>query len=227
MKNTRHNSWKGYTWRASLASIDFFQRDLPGLNIRGKKTISSLAGSILSLSVLLITLFYAANKFSHLLKKSNPSISSFTERGAVTKFDELNLRDAGLRLAFGIEGWNDRDLKDDPRFVKTIVRKFGRLDGKKYEQIIPHRRCEPEDYDKFLPPMEEAIEMLEWYKTDPTRNLLCIDWDELGDDIDIWGNWQDETKYQRFEFLVTPCNYVHTALGYDGDSIDENCIEDL
>ena len=154
-------------------------------------------------------------------------ISTFRERGVITKHEHLNLRDAGLSFAFGIEGYNDRELKDDPRFVKVITRQIGRLDGKKYERILPHRRCKPEDYDHFYPPMEEASAMVETYKTDPTRNLWCIDWEELGDDIEVFGNWQDESKYQRIEFVVAPCNYVHTALGWDGDYIPEGCVEDL
>ena len=69
--------------------------------------------------------------------------------------------------------------------------------------------------------------MLEKYKTDPLKNLYCIDWDELGDDIEIFGTWRDETKYQRIEFLLTPCNYIHTQQGWDGDFMHEECIEDL
>ena len=69
--------------------------------------------------------------------------------------------------------------------------------------------------------------MFEKYKTDPNRNLFCIDWDELGDDIEIYGNWRDASKYQRLEFLLTPCNYVHKKLGWDGDFVPDGCIEDL
>ena len=76
----------------------------------------------------------------------------YTDRGAVTNSESLNLRDAGLSFAFGLEGFNDKELKDDPRFVKMFVRQFGRLDGKKYEKILPHRKCRLEDYEEFAPP---------------------------------------------------------------------------
>lgn len=69
--------------------------------------------------------------------------------------------------------------------------------------------------------------MFNKYKTDPNRNLLCIDWDEIGDDIEIYGNWRDASKYQRLEFVLTPCNYVHKKLGWDGDFVPDGCIEDL
>ena len=64
----------------------------------------------------------------------------------------MNVRDADMRFAFGVEGWLDRELKDDQRYVKMLVRQFGRLDGKKYERILPHRKCRPEDYEEFAPP---------------------------------------------------------------------------
>lgn len=79
-------------------------------------------GSILSGIVLLIMLFYGVNKFKQMLLRSNPAISNVIERGALTKHDNFNMRDAGLTFAFGIEGWSDNELKDDPRYVKMLVR---------------------------------------------------------------------------------------------------------
>ena len=92
---------------------------------------------------------------------------------------------------------------------------------------MSYRKCEPSDYDKLAPPADEAIDMLELYKTDPSRNLFCIDWDEHGDDLDIYGNWQDESKYQRVEFVLVPCNYLHNNLGWTDDFIPDGCVEDL
>ena len=95
------------------------------------------------------------------MSKSNPSVGMYTDRGAVTNSESLNLRDAGLSFAFGLEGFIDKELKDDPRYVKMYVRQFGRLDGKNYEKILPHRKCRPEDYEEFSPPAKEAKAMLE------------------------------------------------------------------
>ena len=44
------------------------------------------------------------------------------ESDAINKYDKLNMKDAGLQLAFGIEGYKDNELKDDPNYVKMIVR---------------------------------------------------------------------------------------------------------
>ena len=146
------NRYSKYTWKKTLAILDFFPQPIPSFHIRGRTKVTSLLGSICGSIFLLILLFYAANMFTHLVSKSNPSISVYTDRGAITSYDSLNVRDAGMRFAFGVEGWLDRELKDDQRYVKMLVRQFGRLDGKKYERILPHRKCRPEDYEEFAPP---------------------------------------------------------------------------
>ena len=117
------------TLQNSLAAMDLFAEPVPNFNIRGKTKVSSVLGSILSAILLLIVLFYGANKFTFLLERRNPTISSYAERGAVTKNDKINLRDENLRFAFGIEGFLDNELKADPRYVKWYVRAVNRLDG--------------------------------------------------------------------------------------------------
>ena len=74
--------------------------------------------------------------------------------------------------------------------------------------------------------MPEAAGLLELYKSSPTRNLYCLDWDKFGDELSIWGIEEDEIRYQRFEFVVVPCNYVHTEFGDIGDFVSEECIPD-
>ena len=74
--------------------------------------------------------------------------------------------------------------------------------------------------------MPEAAGILEVYKSSPTRNLYCLDWDKFGDELAIWGVEDDEISYQRFEFVVVPCNYVHTEFGDIGDSVSSECIPD-
>ena len=48
----------------------------------------------------------------------------------------------------------------------------------------------------------------------------------MGSGVDIYGNWRDPSKYQRIEFILTPCNYKHTRNGFN-DTVHESCIGDL
>ena len=68
---------------------------------------------------------------------------------------------------------------------------------------------------------------MEALREDPDRGLLCIDWNDQSEpEISIIGDPSDD-NYSRFEVILVPCNYVHTMLGYVGDSINPECIGDL
>ena len=64
------------------------------------------------------------------------------------------------------------------------------------------------------------------YKTSKTRHLYCLDWEKFGDELGIWGTENDEIVYQRFEYVLLPCNYVHAEFGPTDDYIKDECIAD-
>ena len=55
--------------------------------------------------------------------------------------------------------------------------------------------------------------------------MLCLDWDD-DEPIELIGTSIDD-DYTRLEVVLTPCNYKHTQLGYQGDSISPECVTDL
>ena len=55
--------------------------------------------------------------------------------------------------------------------------------------------------------------------------MLCLDWD--GEEpIEIMGK-ETDADYARFEVFMTPCNYLHTMLGYKDDTVSPECVKDL
>ena len=54
--------------------------------------------------------------------------------------------------------------------------------------------------------------------------MFCLDWDN--EDLLIYGK-KTGSQFQELEILMTPCNYLHTELEYEGDSISDDCIDDL
>ena len=70
----------------------------------------------------LVWLTYASLKLSHLLSKQNPMISEILERNFFDYQTKLDLTEIGFKMAFSVEGYLDSELKDDPRYVKYIVR---------------------------------------------------------------------------------------------------------
>ena len=56
--------------------------------------------------------------------------------------------------------------------------------------------------------------------------MYCIDWDDVDAPIEIMGD-EAEDNYTRFEAVLVPCNYIHTEMGYDKDSIHPECVPSL
>ena len=59
------------------------------------------------------------------------------------------------------------------------------------------------------------------------RGLWCFDFDALADELAIWGGGESDASFQRIEFILVPCNYLHTQYGYEGDSIHKECNHSL
>ena len=79
-------------------------------------------------------------------------MSTYTEQNFFDSSNVLNLKDSDIRFAFGIEGFLDKKLKNDPRYVKTLFRLWGKRGGEPYEKIMPYHKCTAEDFDQFAPP---------------------------------------------------------------------------
>ena len=76
----------------------------------------------------------------------------------------------------------------------------------------------------FAPPSRGHEDSFAMVKDDPKRGFFCLDSDSFYD-IELYGN-ENNANYQRLEISLVPCNYLHTRFGYDGDSIDSECIAD-
>ena len=62
------------------------------------------------------------------MQRHNPAVSSFLKRGVFDSENVLNFDSVDIRFAFGIEGFLDKELKDDPRYVKAFARFYGYKD---------------------------------------------------------------------------------------------------
>ena len=53
--------------------------------------------------------------------------------------------------------------------------------------------------------------------------MFCVELGDLAEgELSIYGVENDD-NYQRWEFVLLPCNYVHAELGQVGDIIHEKC----
>ena len=62
------------TWQLHrlLQGMDVFGRSLPTFNLKGAGTVHTMAGGILTFSIMIIVLMYACIKLVHLFDKHNP-----------------------------------------------------------------------------------------------------------------------------------------------------------
>ena len=120
---------------------------LPAFNLRGRHSVSSLTGGIMSVVIVAVIIFYTSVKFVHLTSRHNPSTSSMRQSYFYDSEKQVDLVQEGLRVAFGVEGYLDGETKDDPRFVKYLVRIFGKRNGTEYEHKLDYHTCSSEELD--------------------------------------------------------------------------------
>ena len=100
----------------------------------------------------MIVFMYGALKFSHLISKHNPNISSFLSDRKEMSGVALNLNKRKFRFAITIESFlSPIQQKSDPRYVKYMFRKYGLQKGEAFQQILPYHKCTDEDYAEFYP----------------------------------------------------------------------------
>ena len=160
-----------------------------------------------------------------LVNRENPNVSTFTEELVLTSEDTLNLKEAGMRFAWTFEGYSDKKLKNDPRYVKQLVRMSGRAEGKSVETILDYHTCTWDDLKHFAPPTLDSGRVLDSIMSNEERSLFCFDWEKLADTLEIFGISQyDDFRFVDIELL--PCQYNHTFTGRNDSIIPEECIWD-
>ena len=156
--------------------------------MRGREAVPTICGAIVTFTIIIITILYATIKFVQLMSRANPLVSSFLKESVFDSNHQINFRDSNIRFAFGVEGFLDKELKEDPRYVKGFARIAGKKDGKNYERMIPYQKCSEEDFAEFAPPAPEAEGLLEIYKSGSNqRALYCLDWEKYAEELEIWG----------------------------------------
>ena len=205
--------------------MDFFKQPIPTVNLNGKVKTSTLYGSLISIAMMVVLLVYADFKMTILVNRHNPLVSFFVEEQVLTSDDQLDLMREGLRFAWTVEGYSDLKRKDDPRYVKLLMRIGGRKNGESIEEIIDFHRCTDEDFEEFAPPSADADRTLKKILKDEDRGLFCIDWEKFGQKMHIFGT----SHYTDFRFIdveLVPCQYIHNRYGYEDDKVTPECLYD-
>ena len=91
---------------------------------------------------------YAGIRFEHLVERKNPVMSQYYKENYYGSGEGIDLYERNIRLAFSVEPvFGTKVMKNDPRYVKWLVRYAGKRDGKDFQRILPHYKCTEEDYN--------------------------------------------------------------------------------
>ena len=103
---------------------------------------------------------------------------------------------------------------------------FGKKDGIFYENLLETHICSAEELEQFGKPAADSTVIKYYKEADSDKRLFCIDWDDYNDGtISVWGVENDD-NYQRFEFNLVPCNYVHAQIVSTNDTVHPECNAD-
>ena len=222
-RNTQNKKVQSWHLHNLLRSVDIFGKPLPAFNLKGNSTIHTMTGGVVTFCIIVIILVYSSMKLIQLFDRHTPTVSQVLDKNVFDYNEQINLNEIKFRVAFSVEGYHSREMKNDPKYVKYLVRIFGKKGGVEYETFIPYQKCTEEDWAEFPKPNAASSDSWADIKENPKRGMFCLDWTE---DQLLYGNEKNE-EYQRIELVITPCNYLHTHLGYEGDSIHPDCIPDL
>ena len=208
-----------------LKTLDLFSTPLPGFNIKGKESVPTFAGGLLSLVIIYISLMFAALKMLHLWSRHNPQVNTFVEKDAFGTEDVFYPAKEGFMLAFTLQDYFSKQSKYDPKYLKWFAKyTIYKPDGTSQAREIPTHICTNEDFDKFFPVADRSAAQLETVKKVPGNEMFCIDWDTA--DMGFYG-LEASGDFSELDIVILPCNVRLSTLGGVEDRIDPECVGSL
>lgn len=119
----------------------FLEPIYPSFISRGETQVRTVTGGILTALLAVVFIGYALIKLTHLLDKKNPLIAETKETNFYDFNTRINLNEIDFKMAFTVEGYQDKKIKDDPRYVKFIARMYYRIDGVKSYKLLDVHKC--------------------------------------------------------------------------------------
>ena len=103
-------------------------------------------GGVMTISIYILTLWFASLKAIILVNGTNPNISVVRQLNHFSANEIVNLNEINYRLAFIVENYAVKETKYDSRYVKYIAKIWTEKDGKSTNTQLPLYPCEDEDF---------------------------------------------------------------------------------
>ena len=114
-------------------NMDAFGESLPTFILKGRKKVQTRIGGVTTILICTVVLMYAGLKFSHLMDKHNPVMSSYYKEDYYANGEAVDLSERNFRMAISVEDYLEPIMqKNDPRYVKWQFRLWGKRDGQDF-----------------------------------------------------------------------------------------------
>ena len=195
---------------------------MPSFNVQGDTAINTGFGGCLSIVIMILTLVYALLKFNTLYTRQDPTIYSETFKDST---DMMRMKETDIVMAFALESYQHKELKEDPRYIRTIAYTYVKhSDGRKEYYPITMHKCTEDDWKKFHEIERKSEEDFERIRE--ADGWMCIDWSN--DRLKLFDGYEDGTEVmQHIAINWTPCNVIYEDAGYTPETIHDDCIADL
>ena len=199
-----------------VKSMDLFSAPIPQFNVKGKNSVRTHLGGVITIFAVSLTFLFALLKFQHLMENRNPSITTFQQEIEANHDNGFDLENEGFMIAFGIDTYSEGS-KNDERFVKWVARnKIKTATGERFTHYIPIRNCTVADYAKFYEPIRSSASKVSDFKKN--GGLYCLDLKDL--DVSIYGSWLFDGQFSSLDLSAVPCG---TQMEGDPTPIREDC----
>ena len=125
-----------------IKTIDFYGKPVPGFTLDGNDTVQTAIGGVLSALTLFVTFAFGLIKLQHLTDWYNPSINTFELINALEDGQVFDPVSEGWTMAFGLEDYTTKAIKNDRKIIKWIVRYLRYANAEIVEQrVMPLHPC--------------------------------------------------------------------------------------
>ena len=138
-----------------MRQLDIFGQRIPGFNVKGEERVKTNFGAFLTVVMYSTIFYYTLLKFIHLYTHHNPTISTYAVDTNFFKDNPINLHATKMKPAFRFYGYKsdgfELEMKNDPRYVRTLVFMNVHQDGEDYEEVpLDYHVCSEEEYAELF-----------------------------------------------------------------------------
>ena len=91
-------------------NLDVFAESLPTFILKGRKKVPTRLGGVTTILICIVVLMYAGLKFTQLMTKHNPVMSSYSKEDYYENDEKIDMGERNFRMAITVENYVENYL---------------------------------------------------------------------------------------------------------------------